>query len=202
MAFIPRLSDEGWGFLFMKIVFVIGGARSGKSSFALQQASQNEGGRVYIATAEARDDEMRERIERHREERGSEWDTIEEPLKLPDVLNNIKDKYNTILIDCLTLWLSNVLIRTQNTEHRTQTTEEEIEGLINFLKGIKNSSVCSPGSGLCVLYIVSNEVGMGIVPENELARQFRDLAGALNQRIAAIADEVYLVTAGIPLKIR
>jgi len=193
----------------MKIVFVIGGARSGKSSFALKEASKAEGRKVYIATAEALDEEMQDRIEKHRAERGSEWDTIEEPLKLPEVLMNIKDKYSAALIDCLTLWLSNVLIRKQNTEDRTQTTEEGIKALLVSLEQYKNSAVSSPGSGpacpadsLCALYIVSNEVGMGIVPENKLARQFRDLAGAMNQRIAEIADELYLVTAGIPLKIK
>ncbi len=193
----------------MKITFVIGGARSGKSSFALDQASKIEGPRVYIATAEALDEEMKARIEKHKVERGSEWDTYEEPLNLTDALLNSKDKYKVAVVDCLTIWLSNLMIRTQNTEsrtqitdHRSQTKEETIQEFIDTLLKLKPSSVCSLGSGPCVLYIVSNEVGMGIVPENRLARLFRDLAGDLNQKVAAVSDEVYLVTAGIPMKIK
>jgi adenosyl cobinamide kinase/adenosyl cobinamide phosphate guanylyltransferase len=186
----------------VKITFVIGGARSGKSSFVLNKAAEIEGPRVYIATGEALDDEMKERIKQHREDRGSDWDTYEEPLNVPDVLSNIDKKYNTIVIDCLTLWLSNVMIRTKNKEQRSKTTEKRILELIMTLNQYKESSVCSLKSGLCNLYIVSNEVGMGIVPENPLAREFRDLAGFLNQRIAEVADDVYMVTAGIPVKIK
>lgn len=187
-------------------VFIIGGARSGKSSFALGEASKLPGPRVYLATAEALDEEMKERIGRHIDERGSDWETIEEPLSLTRVLSEIKDKYSSVLIDCLTLWVSNLLLRrehrAQNTEHRQKTIEECMDEFVDILKQFDNSSVCSPGSGLCNLYIVSNEVGTGIVPENRLARQFRDYAGMLNQKVAAVADEVYLVTAGIPLKIK
>jgi adenosylcobinamide kinase/adenosylcobinamide-phosphate guanylyltransferase len=186
----------------MRITFVIGGARSGKSSFALKEASGIKGPKAYIATAEALDEEMRERIEKHRVERSNEWDTFEEPVRLPEVLKNLTGKYSVAVLDCLTIWLSNLMIRSQNTEHRTQTKEETIQEFTDTLLKLKLSSVCSPGSGLCVLYIVSNEVGKGIVPENKLSRQFRDLAGALNQKVAEIADEVYLVTAGIPMKIK
>lgn len=193
----------------VKIIFVIGGARSGKSSFVLNKAAEIEGPRAYIATGEALDDEMKERIKQHREDRGSDWDTYEEPLNVPDVLSNIDKKYNTIVIDCLTLWLSNVMIRTQNTDKRKQTADSRQEVIygnmkefVHTLDQMNNSSVCSLKSGLCNLYIVSNEVGMGIVPENPLAREFRDLAGFLNQRIAEVADDVYMVTAGIPVKIK
>jgi adenosylcobinamide kinase/adenosylcobinamide-phosphate guanylyltransferase len=197
MAFIPSFRVESWGFCFcengwsnnrMKIIFITGGARSGKSAFALLEASGRKGSKAYIATAEALDDEMKERIHRHKTERGNDWDTYEEPLNIADTLQDIKGIYNTILLDCLTLWLSNTLLRSQQPE-------ESIDAFIDRLKSLHSVD------GLH-LYIVSNEVGMGIVPDNTLSRRFRDLAGTLNQRIAALADEVNLVIAGIPVKIK
>ncbi|MBI5664985.1 MAG: bifunctional adenosylcobinamide kinase/adenosylcobinamide-phosphate guanylyltransferase [Nitrospirae bacterium] len=176
----------------MKITFVIGGARSGKSSFALNEASKIEGPKVYIATAEALDEEMKARIEKHKVERGSEWDTYEEPLALADALMKTKAKYKVAVVDCLTIWLSNLLVRSQIGTPDRQAVEEAVMDFINVLKGDDDLD----------LFIVSNEVGMGIVPENSLARLFRDLAGDLNQKVAMIADEVYLVTAGIPVKIK
>ncbi len=185
-----------------KIVFITGGARSGKSSFAMAEASKIDGRKAYIATAEALDEEMKERIEKHKKQRGNKWDTYEEPLNISALVKKIEKDYNVIVIDCLTLWLSNLLIRAQNTEHRTQTIEKEIEKLINTLNLFKKSSGCDLDSGFCTLFIVSNEVGMGIVPGNEMARRFRDWAGMLNQRVAEIADEVYIVVSGIPVKIK
>lgn len=185
-----------------KIVFVTGGARSGKSSFAMSEALKIKGRKAYIATAEALDAEMKERIEKHKKDRGDGWDTYEELLDISDAINKIKDKYSVILVDCLTLWLSNLMTREQNTEHREQTIEKEIEKLINMLNLFKKSSICVLNSGFYALFIVSNEVGMGIVSENEMARRFRDLAGMLNQKAAEIADDVYMVVAGIPLKIK
>ncbi len=185
-----------------EIIFVIGGARSGKSSFALREASKVSGKKAYIATAEALDSEMKGRIEKHRKDRGDNWDTYEEPIKIGEILSEIEGRYNVIVIDCLTVWLSNLLMRHQNTEHRTQTMETEVKKFLDALSRFKDSSVCALGSGVCSLYVVSNEVGMGIVPENELVRKFRDHAGFLNQKIAEIADEVYLITAGIPVKIK
>jgi len=169
-----------------KIIFVIGGARSGKSSFALREAAKVEGRKAYIATAQALDDEMKERIRKHKEERGADWDTFEEPVKVPEIIGDIKDKYSVIVLDCLTLWLSNLI-------HCNADIKRNIENLFNSLQITHHSSR---------IYIVSNEVGMGIVPENELARSFRDMAGFLNQKAAEVADEVYLVTAGIPIKIK
>ena len=169
-----------------KIIFVIGGARSGKSSFALKEASEVSGKKAYIATAEALDSEMKDRIERHKKDRGNNWDTYEEPLKISNVLFDIKTKYDVIVVDCLTLWLSNLMSRNSDIFN-------EIEKFINALRITHHASR---------IYIVSNEVGMGIVPDNEMAREFRELAGFLNQKIAEIADEVYLVTAGIPIKIK
>jgi adenosylcobinamide kinase/adenosylcobinamide-phosphate guanylyltransferase len=178
-----------------KIIFIIGGARSGKSRFALQLANNYEGvhggdcispmRKAYIATAEALDEEMKERIENHKHKREDDWVTYEEPIKISDVLKTIEGRYHVIVIDCLTLWLSNLMKAGLNIEY-------EIRYFF--------SSLVTRHSSL--LYIVSNEVGMGIVPENDMARRFRDMAGFLNQRIAEIAGEVYMVMAGIPIKIK
>lgn len=169
-----------------QIVFITGGARSGKSSFALKEASKIKGKKAYIASAEALDEEMKERIEKHKERRGKEWDTFEEPLRIADVIKEAISDYRVVVIDCLTLWLSNIM-------HSNLNADNEIENLINSLRFTHHASH---------IYIVSNEVGMGIVPDNELARKFRDLAGILNRKVAAISDAVYLITAGIPLKIK
>jgi adenosylcobinamide kinase/adenosylcobinamide-phosphate guanylyltransferase len=169
-----------------RIVFVIGGARSGKSSFALGRASALPGKKVYIATAQALDSEMSDRISRHKEERGSCWDTIEEPVRVADAVRSASSAYDIILIDCLTLWLSNLLCNHADVE-------QEIEVLFDSLPITHHSSQ---------LFIVSNEVGQGIVPDNALSRRFRDLSGHLNRKVAGMADEVYLVTAGIPMKIK
>jgi len=178
----------------VKVTFVIGGARSGKSSFVLKEVSNIKGARAYIATAEALDDEMADRIDKHKEDRGQEWDTYEEPLHVAALLSDIKDKYNTIVIDCLTLWLSNILTGIQSTDTGVKALEA-MQDFIHDLNGLTSLKDLN-------LYIVSNEVGTGIVPENDLAREFRDLAGTMNQRIAALADEVNLVIAGIPVKIK
>jgi len=172
-----------------RIIFITGGARSGKSSFALSLSPVAYSlSKAYIATAQALDEEMKERIERHKRERGNDWYAVEEPIDIVRALDELRE-YPVILIDCLTLWISNLILNNLDLE-------KEIK---RFLDAIK-SSAFSPGPS--ALLIVSNEVGMGIVPENELARRFRDLAGMLNQKVAEIADEVYLMVSGIPLKIK
>ena len=168
-----------------KIILIIGGARSGKSSFAQDRAGAFPGTKAYVATAEPLDDEMRDRIEKHRAQRGKDWVTFEEPCKLASVLEEIGDGYSAIVVDCLTVWLSNLLLREEEIE-------KEVDALVAFLK----KRDCP------TLFMVSNEVGMGIVPDNALSRKFRDLAGRLNQNVAAVADEVYLMTAGVPLCIK
>ncbi|MBI5633468.1 MAG: bifunctional adenosylcobinamide kinase/adenosylcobinamide-phosphate guanylyltransferase [Nitrospirae bacterium] len=168
-----------------KITFVIGGARSGKSSFALNRASELPGKKVYIATAQAFDEEMKERITKHKEERNSDWDTIEESMNLAEVLRTASSTHDVVLIDCLTLWLSNLLLADKDLE-------KEMQFFISSLITHHASRV----------FVVSNEVGMGIVPDNELARRFRDISGRLNQQMASVADEVYLVAAGIPVRIK
>ncbi len=168
------------------ITFVLGGARSGKSRYALNLAENHSGSKAYIATATALDEEMRERIERHKQERSGEWITFEEPVNIPSLISNINRNYDVILLDCLTLWLSNILLSEKDVEI-------EIKRLIDVLFTSRNASS---------IFIVSNEVGTGIVPENALSRRFRDIAGFTNQKIAEIADEVYFVIAGIPLRIK
>ena len=173
-----------------KLIFVTGGARSGKSAFALKEAGKVGGRKAYIATAEALDEEMAKRIDRHKKLRGDDWDTYEEPLRITEVIKNIEGKYGAIVVDCLTLWLSNLI-------HADLDITQEIENLVEVFK---NSGPCLPAGS--ELFLVSNEVGAGIVPENKLAREFRDLAGIINQKVAGASDEVFMVVAGIPIKIK
>jgi adenosylcobinamide kinase/adenosylcobinamide-phosphate guanylyltransferase len=167
-------------------VLVGGGARSGKSSFAQRWCEMRHGGGVYIATAEAADGEMRERIARHRADRGDGWTTVEEPLELVNALQAQESDNQCVLVDCLTLWLSNVLL------HPDREAGAEVESLAELLQRWRGPD----------LVLVTNEVGCGIVPDNELAREFRDLAGRLNQRVAEAADEVYWTVFGQPLRIK
>jgi adenosylcobinamide kinase/adenosylcobinamide-phosphate guanylyltransferase len=168
------------------ITFILGGARSGKSRFALEKASACTGKKIYIATAQAIDDEMKERIKKHKEERSEDWITFEEPLNISVMISDTNKKNDIIIVDCLTLWLSNLLLTAKDIEFE----------IVNFIDALRFTHHASR------IFIISNEVGLGIVPDNALSRRFRDLSGYLNQRVAAIADEVYLVTAGIPLKIK
>ncbi|MFN3481348.1 MAG: bifunctional adenosylcobinamide kinase/adenosylcobinamide-phosphate guanylyltransferase, partial [Thermodesulfovibrionales bacterium] len=160
----------------------------------LKMATELPGKKVYIATAEPLDEEMRQRIERHIKERGVDWFTIEEPLKISDLITQLKGRYDVLLLDCLTLWLSNMMLA-----NKEELLSEEMEEFIKTLRDFKPLALSLKPSAL---FIVSNEVGMGIVPEKEVARKFRDLAGMLNQKVAEIADEVYVVISGIPLKIK
>ncbi len=165
---------------------VIGGARSGKSSYAEKMALSIPPPRIYIATAKILDDEMKERIQLHRERRGSEWKTIEEPLNILSAIERIGTKANVVLIDCITMWLTNLLFDNALDE------KSEVLKLCEFL-----DSRCK-----VPIILVSNEVGMGIVPENALARRFRDLAGWANQKLAEVSRTVTWVVAGIPVVIK
>jgi adenosylcobinamide kinase / adenosylcobinamide-phosphate guanylyltransferase len=165
-------------------VLILGGARSGKSGFAENLVASCGKSALYLATAEPRDDEMRARIDTHRARRGSFWTTAEEPLELVNRLLAVADQPQPILIDCLTLWLSNLLGAERDIGF-------EIERLLATLPQIK-----------APVMMVANEVGLGIVPENELARRFRDHAGRLNQKIAALADRVVFLAAGLPLTLK
>lgn len=165
------------------LTLVIGGARSGKSAYAERLATGTARPRRYIATAEAWDDEMRARIARHLQDRGADWITIEAPLDLGPALNVARPD-EVVLVDCATLWLTNHLLA----EHDLQA---EAATLLESLAACKAPVV-----------IVSNEVGWGIVPENALARRFRDAQGRLNQTLAETADLVVTVIAGLPLVLK
>ena len=174
------------------IIFITGGARSGKSSFAEKRALEFGGPLGYLATAQALDDEISERVRRHRERRGQEWHTIEEPINLSQALAGCDGTYQAILVDCITLWLSNLLFMY---EESGVGCEELIQEQVLSLKSTLQSMVTP-------VILVSNEVGQGIVPDNHLARLFRDIAGITNQTLAAAADEVHVVISGIPLRLK
>jgi adenosylcobinamide kinase/adenosylcobinamide-phosphate guanylyltransferase len=170
-----------------KVTLVTGGGRSGKSRYALQLAGCCTGKRVFIATAEPFDDEIRARIEKHREERGEAFQTIEEPLDLAGALRALSDDVEVAVVDCLTLWLGNLM------HHRGAGTEEHPE--VSELLQILDEPPCD-------LIFVTNEVGMGVIPENELARRFRDAAGRLNQEVAGRAGQVVLMVSGLPVHVK
>jgi len=166
------------------VVLLIGGARSGKSRIAQTRAEDSGGELVYIATGQALDAEMTERIARHRADRGARWRTVEAPLALADAIRREGARDRVLLVDCLTLWLSNLLLGEHDIETAT----------IALLDALATTSA--------TVLLVSNEVGMGIVPDNALARRFRDEAGRLNQRVAAVANEVLLVAAGLAIRMK
>ena len=171
-----------------EMVFVLGGARSGKSSFALRECSGLKGRKAFIATAmtEDLDEEMKARVEAHKKEReaAAGWESFEETADLPGLIERTGARFDIILIDCLTLWLSGLLMANADIN-------SEAVRLLKAIRGAKGA-----------VYAVSNEVGMGVVPETPLGRAFRDCAGRLNQLAAAAADRVYLVTAGIANRIK
>ncbi|MEA1672536.1 bifunctional adenosylcobinamide kinase/adenosylcobinamide-phosphate guanylyltransferase [Nitrospirillum sp. BR 11163] len=164
------------------ITLVLGGARSGKSRFAEGLVTALPGPWTYIATAQAWDDEMRDRIRQHQADRASGWTTVEVPLDLGGVL--AAHGHGPVLVDCLTLWLTNVMLA-----------DRDVPAAMTALQ-----AALAACAGPIVL--VGNEVGMGIVPENALARAFRDHAGRLHQRLAAMASQVFLTVAGLPLKVK
>lgn len=174
-----------------KIIFVVGGSRSGKSEYARNRAETLTGPRGFLATCPPLDEEMRARIEAHRLARSAaQWETIEEYGDIIPTLKKVAKTYSVILIDCLTLWLSNVMNASAEQDRLVTENDAPVicEGLIK---------ACAQSDGH--VFLVANEVGMGIVPENPLARRFRDLAGRCNQLLAAAADEVILVSCGIPV---
>jgi adenosyl cobinamide kinase/adenosyl cobinamide phosphate guanylyltransferase len=174
------------------IAFITGGVRSGKSAWALARAeNSHHANKVFIATATLLDDEMRRRAENHRRERGPHWQTIEEPYAIEEVLNRVVNE-TVAVIDCLTVWLGNIWYKAEGDEVALS---HSIELLCSGLERWRSEK-----SG--ELVIVSNEVGWGIVPPSREVRLFRDWAGKLNQNVTALAEEVYLSVAGIPLRIK
>ncbi len=170
-----------------KIIFILGGARSGKSSYAIELAKKPRKKTALIATCILPDNEMRKRIKAHQKSRPQHWKLVEEGRNIVPCLAELKNEYGTILVDCLGLWISNLLIANLTDKQ----IEKEIRKLAKFISVFKAN-----------LILVSNEVGSGIVPDNLLARRFRDLLGLANQIIAKIAGEVIFMQSGIPLKIK
>jgi adenosylcobinamide kinase / adenosylcobinamide-phosphate guanylyltransferase len=179
-------------------ILVTGGARSGKSTFAEKLAVHlNEKQGIYIATAQIYDEEMRERILLHQEQRhrsGFNWMTIEEPYELSEQLKQVSESdgdASIVLVDCLTLWLSNWLLRYEHDPDNAAKLTRKVDDLLAAVSSSKGQ-----------VLLVTNEVGSGIVPEYPLGRSFRDLAGKMNQRLAAVCEQVFLVTAGIPVELK
>lgn len=168
----------------MTRLLVLGGARSGKSRYAQARAESLTGDLVYVATAQALDTEMEDRIARHRADRGPRWSTLDVPLDLPATIQAQAAPGRVLLVDCLTLWTSNLMFAEYDLDAETEAL----------------ATAVAEAAGPVIL--VANEVGLGIVPDNALARRFRDAAGRLNQAIAAAAEEVQFVAAGLPLRLK
>lgn len=165
-------------------ILVLGGARSGKSRHALTLTESAGSEHIFIATAEALDDEMSQRIQKHEADRGASWKTVEAPLALADAIDETQGSQSAVLVDCLTLWLSNIMLARLNVTAETERLVRSIQ------------TVARP------LILVSNEVGMGIVPESTLGRKFRDEQGRLNQEVAKVCDRVDFVAAGLPITLK
>lgn len=165
------------------LTFLLGGARSGKSAHAERLIAQFPAPWTYVATAQAYDDEMRERISIHQSRRSEGWRTLDAPLDLVGALDSVPDEA-PVLVDCLTLWLTNHMLA----EHDVEAETARLAEVLSRPRG--------------PWFVVANEVGLGIVPDNALARRFRDAAGRLNQRVAAAADEVLFMVAGLPMRVK
>lgn len=176
-----------------KLIFVIGGARSGKSAFARELAESMGKDVVYLATAEVIDEEMALRIARHKAERPPHWQTIEEPNNLKRIAQILQEAEKLVLLDCLTLLLSNMLLK-ENIKNLYKKEDKLTKDFSSLAEAVSKAQ--------CSAIFVANEVGMGICPENYLARAFRDIAGRINQEITKRADEVYFLRAGIAEKIK
>ncbi len=160
-----------------KKIFITGGVKAGKSSYALNIARGFKGKKVFVATAQALDDEMSLRIERHKRERGIEFETVEEPVDLPEVLRGVK--CDVVVVDCLTVWCGNLFFHNR------------LELVVDFTETFKHLAFN--------VVVVSNEVGLGVIPENKLARKYIDVLGRLNQKIAQLSDVVIFMVSGMPM---
>lgn len=167
----------------MSLTLVLGGARSGKSAYAERRSADTGHTVVYVATAEIRDPSIEKRVALHQQSRPAHWRTVESPLKLTETLAELSDAGVTVLVDCLTMWVTNLLCA----EDKTQLVRE-IEALLTLLPALESDVI-----------FVSNEVGLGVIPMGALTRDYVDTAGKLHQDIAAIADHVVMVVAGIPM---
>ncbi len=174
---------EGFGAVQFRKILILGGVRSGKSSLAQQLVEKSQYRKVFIATGEARDEEMVARIEAHKVSRGAGWQTIEEPIAIADAILR-QGAGTAVLVDCLTLWLSNIMLRDA----------DPMQELAQLEHAIRQCQ--------CSIILVSNEVGMGIVPESALGRAFRDWQGRVNQGVARACDAAILTVAGLPLLLK
>jgi len=174
-----------------KCILVLGGARGGKSKFAQDLASKLSEKVLFVATGQASDDEMQERIENHKKSRPRTWRTLEAPTAVADKLRENLGDSDVVIIDCITMLVANLLGDSEEFEKREKDVVEEVNRLIECIDEFQATSI-----------IVSNEVGLGIVPENKLARYYRDFLGKANQLLAQRADEVYLLVAGLPVEIK
>lgn len=188
---ILSVFDDGWSrFVMMqpmlgnRVTLVLGGARSGKSIFAEDLVKKSGLAPIYIATSEIYDAEMQARVDTHRARRGPEWTTVHAPDLLEKTIEDYAVPGNGIIVDCMTLWLTNLMMAEAHIEVRC-------DALVKVLSCVKTPVV-----------LVSNEVGLGIVPDNKMARDFRDHAGRLHQQIAAVSKQVYFVAAGLPLTMK
>ena len=173
-----------------QLTLILGGVRSGKSSYAQRLAARGE--RVlFVATAEARDQEMKSRIEAHQRARPPSWDTLEEPIDLVGALTSLLHRYDTVLLDCMTMWVSNLLLSGTETSLARGDILSEARRLLDLYR-----------NGDASWIVVSNEVGLGVVPSTELGRVYSDELGRVNQLVAAEADEVYFMAAGLPLQVK
>jgi adenosylcobinamide kinase/adenosylcobinamide-phosphate guanylyltransferase len=168
----------------VRSLLVLGGARSGKSAYAHRLAEMFASERLYLAAAEARDEEMAARIVRHRADRGQGWTTLEEPLKVAEALRAEAHPGRVVVVDCLTLWLSNVMLAGRDPG-------QAVAGLIRAIGGLSGPAI-----------LISNEVGLGIVPEHRLGREFRDWQGRTNREVAEACDAAVFIAAGLPLQLK
>ena len=181
-----------------RLILITGGARSGKSGYAQRFAESLPGRRLYIATSPVTDPEMAARIERHRRDRqGRGWRTVEEPMALARLLEG-QLEYDIVLIDCLTLWVNNLMFAETRELHEEPRDELHEESLSVRVGEVVRACAARPGT----VIMVTNEVGLGIVPENPLARRYRDLIGRCNQEVAAVADQVVMTVCGIPMIVK
>ncbi len=173
-----------------ELIFILGGARSGKSAFA-ERLAQQAGRVLFVATAQAQDDDMRRRIGVHRAKRPPEWSTLEEPHDLASAIPSALEGHDTCLLDCLTLWISNLLLAKEGNLHAEAEILEEVHRLLDVYD-----------SSHATWIVVSNEVGLGVVPATRLGSRYRDVLGRVNQAVASRADKVYLMVAGLALEMK
>lgn len=168
----------------MARTLILGGARSGKSRYALELGESVSEDRVFVATGVGFDVGMRERIERHRADRDASWRTVEESVRVWDVIGSECGEGRVVVLDCLTLWLNNLMLEERDVE-------SDLERLVESLEGVEGDVI-----------LVSNEIGLGLVPDTELGREFRDLHGRMNQRVASVCDRVLLMVAGLGVVVK